>query len=82
MKSKKAGVAFSFCLFSFLGQFKFTFLIFLDTSGCVGKFFTSRGEAEKFAGSGEKNQANTSTGMVFMAETKKTLKVSLIIQTC
>ena len=50
---------------------KFTFLIFPDPSGSVGTYFPDGGQVKKLAGSGKKNQVNTSTGTIFRAKTKK-----------
>ena len=51
----------------------FTFSVFPDPSGRVGKFFPDLGDGEKLAGTLKKGQVDTSTGTLSRAKTKKTL---------
>ena len=52
-------------------KIKFRFLILRDTSGRVGKFFLSRAEAEKLAGSGGKKSNEYLQGNGFYGLNKK-----------
>ena len=74
--TRKLGYPFLFALLRFSANLiKFTFSVFLDPTGRMGKFFPDPGDGEKLAGTLEekKNQVDISTGTLFRAKTKKTL---------
>ena len=72
--TRKLGYPFLFALSRFLANLiKFTFSVFPNPSGRVGKFFLDPGDGEKLAGTLKKNQVDISTGTLFRAKTKETL---------